>query len=104
MEVVAVTDPRSFRDVVDAGLRAALDEFDDDTSVAGEPLTVQKLGVYLPVTCCMLTDSTGVDSCEHPPRVYPPLPLSWRMRERWRDLRERVARWIAGDRWPEEDE
>lgn len=64
----------------------------------------RKLRVYLPVSCCLLTEETGVDHCIHPPREYPPLPWTWRARERWHNLRERVARWIAGDRWPADDE
>ena len=68
------------------------------------PLHVRKLAQYVEVPCCLLTDESGVDHCEHVPRVYPPLPWTFRARERWHDLRERVGRWIAGDRWPEEDE
>lgn len=104
MEVVAVTDKRTFKDVVDAGLQEALKELADDAPSASAPLTVQKLGHYMPVTCCMLTDATGEDHCEHLPKVYPPLPWTFRVRERWAGLRERVARWIAGDRWLEENE
>ncbi|MEU4804338.1 hypothetical protein [Actinosynnema sp. NPDC023587] len=69
-----------------------------------EPLLVQKLAVYTEVSCCLLTDSTGKNHCTHTPREYPPLSWRWRARERWHNLRERVAQWIAGDRWPADDE
>jgi hypothetical protein len=69
-----------------------------------EPRQVRKLSAYIPVSCCYLTDSTGVNHCEHPPREVKPLPWTWRARERWWDLRERAARALAGHRWPIEEE
>lgn len=69
-----------------------------------EPREIRKLAAYVPVSCCVLTDTTGENHCEHPPPVVKPLPWTWRARERWWDWRERVARWIAGDRWPPEEE
>lgn len=65
---------------------------------------VRKLSAYIPVSCCVLTDSTGVIHCEHPPVVVKPLPWTWRARERWWDLRVWLARKLAGDRWPAEEE
>lgn len=62
------------------------------------PLEVKKLSSYMQVPCCMLTDTTCVDRCQHPA----PEPLSWHLRLRWRlsswwsGLRLRVGSWIAG--------
>jgi hypothetical protein len=60
----------------------------------------QKLTAYLPVSCCMLTDTTGVNHCQHPPLVYPPVPwrrrLRWGIQSRWAALRYRLGSWIAG--------
>jgi hypothetical protein len=39
---------------------------------------VNKIGYYVPVSCCVMTDSTGVNYCEHPA----PPPLSRRRRIR----------------------
>lgn len=64
---------------------------------------IKKLSAYVPVSCCVLTDSTGENHCTHPPRVIEPLPLSWRLRNRWTDLRLALAKWIAGSQWPDED-
>lgn len=83
---------------------------DDTTAAPGSaPLTARKLSVYVPVSCCYLTDSTGQNHCQHPPRVVTPAPWTWRRArnraaERWWDLRERVARALAGRRWPDEEE
>lgn len=155
--MAAVTDPRSFKDIVDAGLREALDQLGDDnviasatpadatfdeemavrqqaaqrlvdghtadescpchpirafgmllhndeTVAAGTPLTARKLGMYLPVTCCMLTDSTGENHCQHPLPELKPRPWTWRLYDWWWDLRERAGRRVAGWRWPEDAE
>jgi hypothetical protein len=65
---------------------------------------VRKLSAFVPVSCCVLTDATGENHCEHPPLVVKPLPWTWRARERWWDLREWLARRVAGHRWPIEEE
>jgi hypothetical protein len=48
----------------------------------------------------MLTDTTGVNHCQHPPLVYPPVPwrrrLRWGIQSRWAALRYRLGSWIAG--------
>jgi hypothetical protein len=64
---------------------------------------VIKLGAYIPTTCCALTDATGENHCQHPLPEDKPRPVTWRLYEGWWNLRERVARRIAGWRWPEED-
>lgn len=65
------------------------------------PREIRKLSTFVPVSCCVLTDSTGVNHCEHPPPVVKPLPWTWRARERWWDAREWLARALAGHRWPD---
>lgn len=68
------------------------------------PTSVMKLSAYTSVTCCLLTDETGIDHCEHPPRLVKPLPWTWRARQRWWDVRVAVARWIAGSEWPRDED
>jgi hypothetical protein len=81
-------------------------EFLDSTPAesGSAPIAVRKLAAYVQVSCCALTDSTGVNHCEHPAPVAHRLPWTWRARERWWDLRERVARRIAGHTWPIEED
>lgn len=46
----------------------------------GQPLTVQKIGAWVPVSCCQLADiNPAVRLCEH----HPPAPWSRRKRLRW---------------------
>ena len=45
---------------------------------------VRKIGYSVPVSCCLLTDATGVNHCKHP---LPPPPT------RWQTLRRRLADW-----------
>lgn len=61
-------------------------------------LTVHKLAAYLPVSCCQMTDSTGVNHCEHPPPPRPPWRrrLRWAVSARWGALRMRLGSWLAG--------
>lgn len=70
---------------------------------------IRKLSYHIPVSCCMLTDSTGENHCEHPPREVVRAPWTWRRArnralEYWWDARERMARAIAGRRWPDGEE
>lgn len=74
---------------------------------ADEPqFTVHKYAAFVPVSCCLLTDTTGINHCQHP---LPPPPsrwqrLRWRTRERWHHLRMHIGSWIAGvDLHPEDD-
>jgi hypothetical protein len=85
---------------------ATTGEATDETTPA---ITVRKLGAYIPVSCCQLTDATGVNHCEHPPPP-PPRRQPWHRRLRWRvravvlRARYRLGCWIAGlDVDPEED-
>lgn len=61
-------------------------------------VAVRKFAAYFSVSCCQLTDSTGVNHCEHPPP--PPIPrwtrLRWRIRSWWSGLRMRLGSWVAG--------
>lgn len=61
-------------------------------------LTVRKATAYLPVSCCLLTDTTGVNHCTHPAPPPPSrwLRARWRMSDRWQHLRLHVGSWIAG--------
>jgi hypothetical protein len=43
---------------------------------------VKKLSVFVPVSCCLLTDTTGEQHCEHEPYAPPPDTRSWHVR--WR--------------------
>lgn len=52
--------------------------------MSGDEFTVRKYAATMPVSCCVLTDSTGVNHCEHPP----PPPIS-----RWRSLRWNLRNW-----------
>lgn len=79
------------------------------TRPSGAPIEVRKLSVHVPVSCCYLTDSTGQNHCQHPPRVVTPVPWTWRRARnralgRWWDLRKWMARGLAGHRWPNEEE
>ncbi len=69
-----------------------------------EPI-VFKMPGWLPVSCCVLTDSTGENHCTHAP---PPRPkwhrrLRWRISDRWSSFRLRLGSWIAGRDLNEED-
>lgn len=59
---------------------------------------VNKLSTYMPVSCCVMTDTTGVNHCEHPPP--PPVPrltrLRWRLRDRWSTFRMQLGSRVAG--------
>jgi hypothetical protein len=62
------------------------------------PLTVRYVSGYTNVSCCLLTDATGVMHCTHP---APPRPswakrTHWAIRSRWASLRLRVGSWVAG--------
>ena len=61
-------------------------------------LVARKATTYLPVSCCVLTDTTGVNHCDHPQPPPPPWArrLRWRLAERWRTLRRRLGSWVAG--------
>ena len=78
----------------------------DEQSVSPAPAmaNVRKVNGFIPVSCCYLTDSTGDNHCQHPPREVKPLPWTWRARERWWDAREWLARRLAGHRWPDGEE
>ena len=69
-----------------------------------EPRQVRKLSTYVHVSCCYLTDSTGVNHCEHPPPVVKPRPWTLRARDRWWAMRVWMARKVAGHLWPNEEE
>jgi hypothetical protein len=62
------------------------------------PLIARKLQAFVPVSCCVLTDTTGENHCEHPPPQ--PIPwrrrLRWRLRARWDAFRLRLGSWVAG--------
>jgi hypothetical protein len=61
-------------------------------------ITAWRAVAWMQVTCCLLTDTTGENHCDHPPP--PPVPrlrqLRWRLSSTWADLRLRVGMWIAG--------
>lgn len=61
-------------------------------------IEVRKLAALIPVSCCVMTDTTGVNHCEHPPPPQPPLHrrLRWRLRSSWEALRLRAGSWVAG--------
>jgi hypothetical protein len=44
-----------------------------------EDFQVRKIGWTLPVSCCVMTDATGINHCQHPP----PKPLTRRQRVRY---------------------
>lgn len=62
------------------------------------PIDVHRLAVTLPVSCCVLTETTGVDHCDHPPAPRSPwhTRLRWRAGDWWRSVRLRLGSWIAG--------
>lgn len=73
----------------------------DPTIITGEPnpeIAVRKLRTFMAVSCCEMTDASGVNHCEHEPAPRPPLHhrLRWRVRSWWSGLRMRVGSWIAG--------
>jgi hypothetical protein len=76
-----------------------------EEAAMSDPIQPAKLGAYLPVSRCMLTDSTGVNHCKHPPLPRPPWHrrLRYRLVDRWWQLRERIGYAIARHQ-PEEDE
>jgi hypothetical protein len=59
---------------------------------------VRKMSTFVPMSCCVLTDATGVDHCDHPKPPPPPWwrQLRWLVMSRWWRLRERVGYAIAG--------
>jgi hypothetical protein len=62
------------------------------------PITIVKMAHHIPITCCALTDATGVNHCQHPSPPTPPWHrrLRWRAHDHWRALRLRAGTWIAG--------
>jgi hypothetical protein len=70
-----------------------------------DPIRPIRYNTYLPVSCCVLTDATGVNHCKHPPPPTPPWHrrIRYRIGDRWWRLRERAGYAIAGHQ-PEEDE
>lgn len=108
-----MTDPRTFADEIQQLLRDHPDVRDllpdgHDDEVDTEPITVRKATMYLPVSCCALTDTTGVNHCTHPERPIPRLPWTKRTHTRllmaWRSARYRLGCWIAGTELNEEDD
>ena len=77
----------------------------DEPAEAPDGMVVRKLSAYMPVTCCQMTDSTGVNHCEHPPTPRPPWRrrLHWRLSSWWYGLRMRTGSWIAGVDLDEDD-
>ena len=61
-------------------------------------MAVRKAAAYVPVSCCLLTDATGVNHCQHPAPPRPPWRrrLRWRIQNRWSALRMRAGSWVAG--------
>lgn len=90
-------DPEFSRLLRESSLSPASDEF---------ALEVRKLTAFMPVSCCVITDATGKNHCEHPPP--PPLPwhtrARWRLRSWWSGLRMRVGSWVAGVDLDDRDE
>ena len=66
-------------------------------------LIVRKVAHIFEVPCCLLTDDTGENHCQHP---QPPLVrrLRWRIRDRWSCFRLRLGSWIAGVDLDERDD
>jgi len=76
--------------------------------VSEPEITVHKVGGIVPISCCLLTDYTGVNHCKHEPHVARPVPwrrrIHWAIRSRIRRGRRLLGRWIAGissDEWEE---
>lgn len=90
-------------------LREAAEHFTETPSSAQwlvpEP-TVRKLSAFMPVSCCVLTDATGENHCEHPQPARPPCRrrLRWWIRARWAAVRLRVGSWVAGVDLAERDD
>jgi hypothetical protein len=63
-----------------------------------DPIEVRKLTALLQVSCCLLTDTTGVNHCDHPAPPEPSrwLRARWTAGERWTRLRRRAGSWVAG--------
>lgn len=93
----------NFGEKFDAMMREAGEYLrtEDKPLLIGEPgpeLNVRRLGAFVPVSCCVMTDTTGQNHCNHP---LPPRP-AWHRRLRWRvrgwisRQRMRLGSWIAG--------
>jgi hypothetical protein len=105
-----MTEPSGFKAEMDRVLAEAMHEWTMNGNLYLEPTEdglpiVRKASYYMPVSCCQLTDSTGVNHCEHPPP--PPVPwrrrLRWRISDRWWALRLRLGSWVAGRDLDEEE-
>jgi hypothetical protein len=105
-----MTEPSGFKAEMDRVLAEALYELNMNGNLHLEPTEgglpiVHKASTYMPVSCCQMTDSTGVNHCKHPPP--PPIPwrtrLRWRIRSRWDGLRLRLGSWVAGRDLDEEE-
>lgn len=61
-------------------------------------IQVTQLHAWVPTSCCMLTETSGTNHCQHPPppRIPWPRRAGWRMSGWWRRGRIRVGSWIAG--------
>lgn len=63
-------------------------------------IDTRKIESHVPISCCLLTDSTGRNHCDHPPYEFKPQP--WRTRLRWNveriftKTRARIGFAIAG--------
>ncbi len=61
-----------------------------------EPFEVKKYAQFVQVSCCVMTDATGVNHCQHP--TPPPFKPSLRVRALyyWYRMRWNVGLWIGG--------
>lgn len=97
--VERVDTTRTFSEQLHDLLREALPQYDLTPDPGpSEPVEVRKAQAYTPVSCCILTDSTGINHCTHP---APPRPswanrTRWHIRSWWSGLRLRAGSWIAG--------
>ena len=106
--------PESLSEMMDRILAEAMPQLEADVHavldavVTEGPLLVQKAGGYMPVSCCVLTDATGENHCDHEPYVYPKPPIhrrvKWWVQSRWSSTRMRLGSWIAGTNLDERDD
>lgn len=97
-----MSDSKSFRERMDELLRDGLPDAPDHAFTAAyierAAIAIQKAQGWIPVSCCLMTDATGENHCDHPAPPPPPwrLRAKWRIQSWWSSLRMRVGSWVAG--------
>lgn len=86
----------SLRDHLDRLLSEACPRLTDaDLGESGPAVTVRKASMWMPVSCCALSEADGIDHCEHEPWTPRRLTRRERLRSAWLRFRARTGRHVG---------